>query len=1133
MMRLKGVVTAAFAVGLAAGAEAAWIKEEQLWRMDFSPESMKPFEKSLIQGNSYAPDEGVDGALHCLSTNNVGTRNFGMPLDVKKIAGPILVEARVKGVGVERGERHFAGPNLMIHYFDPTVKKARKRNAWRKLASEFGTFDWKTWSLVDVIPPNVSNLAMVVTLQGCRGELWVDDITIWRAREVPDDAVRPPASNPAADAIPRGLWAGRVRPDARRGVMSGRDLSEDAFRTLWDWGANLIRLQISVPPKGIETDEDYLLALSNRLNGTAVHLDRCRRYGLKACLDLHGGPRTEKTKHAANVVPEGYDTALLRRAWRMIATRFRGDPAVYGYDILNEPSCSAQTWRRVFEETVAEIRTVDATTPVITESLVTYYPPEMNVIYSPHFYTPHCLTHYGVGTQWKVRWSYLNYINGVWWDRDQLRVAMKDVIDFSLAHPDARVYIGEFSCISWVRNADAYLSDCIELFEEYGWDWTYHAFREWPPWDVEKEPDELYDTDPSHIRPAKGDTARKRALLKGLRRGRGTEASADEINVRDYGACGDGVTKDTAAIQRAIDAAAAAGGGTVTVPRGEYLIGTVLLKSNVRLNLCEGSVLKGSPNLGDYLEDERSLAKYYALVGAIAATNVAIVGRGVIDGQGHLFPREKRDAQGQLSLGEKEKRNLRIRTVVFYRSRDIVMEDVSIVRACRWTVFFRECENVTCRRLTLDCFAQPNSDGLDIEAKHVLIEDCDIHCDDDAICLKSHNPDFVVEDVEVRNCRLASTCNLIKLGTASYGGFRDVRIHHCEIVPPRASLRETDLQDSRGFRKIADRLNPDVLGGWRLVPCVPGADAGLTGISGIALQAVDGGFIEKVHIHDITMKGVLTPITIRLGRRHRHPSGRPGFIRDILIENIVGEASSRIANSITGVPGLRPRDITIRNVRLRQKGGGTLQDLEYPIPEVETAYPENTMYDFQALPAWGFYLRHADNVRFENVEFELDGADARGCYVKDDCTGISFVRRYPPKVIALTADGRYALDATATDYLRHGGRAYVVADTKPSRDVTDAVRKGGPLPTGDNAVDGTARLKVVAREHVVPGTMKITADLSDDGREAKVRVAYVSSIAGAVVRGFTVKNPRIGTDTDPQPYELEELGEQFTYEIRR
>ena len=497
-------------------AQAAWVKEEKLWEMNFTPGEMRGLEKGLVKGNHYAQEEGKDGALFCVSTNDVGTRNFTMPLDVSRIAGPVLVEARVKGVGIEHGESPACGPNLMIYYVNPPG--SRKRTAWRKLAGEFGTFDWKTWTLVDVIPSDVSDLSMVVTLQHCRGELWVDDISIWRAKEVPDDDVRPPESNPAADAIPRGRWAGRSRPGAFRGVMSGRDLSEDAFRTLWSWGANLIRLQINVPSDGLETDEDYLHALSNRLNQTEIHVDLCRRYGIKACIDLHGGPRTARTKHASNVIPVNYDTLLLRRSWRMIATRFCGNPVVYGYDVLNEPSCPAATWQRVFEEVVADIRAIDSETPVITESLAKCYPPEMNVIYSPHFYSPHCLTHYGVGTQWKIRWSYLNYIDGVWWNKDQLRVAMKDVIDFSFEHPDARIYIGEFSCIAWVKNADVYINDCIELFNEYGWDWTYHAFREWQPWDVEMEPVELYDTDVGHLRRAKEDTPRKKALLRGLMR---------------------------------------------------------------------------------------------------------------------------------------------------------------------------------------------------------------------------------------------------------------------------------------------------------------------------------------------------------------------------------------------------------------------------------------------------------------------------------------------------------------------------------------------------------------------------------------------------------------------------------------
>ena len=496
-------------------AQGAWVKEEKLWEMNFTPAEMCGLEQNLVMGNSYAPDEGRDGALHCVSTNSCGTRNFSLPLDIARIAGPVLVEARVKGRGIEYGERGSFGPNLMLHYVNPPG--SRKRHAWRKLANEYGTFDWKTWTLVDIVPSDAMGLQMVIVLQCCRGEMWVDGLTIWRAKEIPDADVKPPVSNPVADAIPRGRWAGKVRPGSCRGVMSGHDLSEEAFQTLQSWSVNLIRLQIGVRSKDLANGADYFQLLSNRIEACATTLARCQKYGIKVCLDLHSGPSTETTKHSSNFIPADYNTTLLRKAWRMILKRLGGHPAIYAYDILNEPSCSAATWERVFEEVVADIRMIDSKTPVVTESFARYYPPEMNVIYSPHIYAPHCLTHYGVGNQWKIRWSYLNYINGEWWDKERLRVAMKPYIDFSLAHPDARIYVGEFSCIAWVKNAGAYVNDCIELFEEYGWDWTYHAFRECQTWDVEYEAAEPYDTNLMHLRKAAVDTDRKQALLKGLR----------------------------------------------------------------------------------------------------------------------------------------------------------------------------------------------------------------------------------------------------------------------------------------------------------------------------------------------------------------------------------------------------------------------------------------------------------------------------------------------------------------------------------------------------------------------------------------------------------------------------------------
>ena len=121
----------------------------------------------------------------------------------------------------------------------------------------------------------------------------------------------------------------------------------------------------------------------------------------------------------------------------------------------------------------------------------------------------------GVGGGRAVRWSYNNWINGEFWNKERIREALAPFILFQQKHPEARIYVGEFSCILWAKGAAEYINDCIELFDEYGWDWTYHAFREWPPWSVEYEHAPDYALGQMHK--ATHDTDRKRALLKGLR----------------------------------------------------------------------------------------------------------------------------------------------------------------------------------------------------------------------------------------------------------------------------------------------------------------------------------------------------------------------------------------------------------------------------------------------------------------------------------------------------------------------------------------------------------------------------------------------------------------------------------------
>ena len=412
----------------------------------------------------------------------------------------------------------------------------------------------------------------------------------------------------------------------------------------------------------------------------------------------------------------------------------------------------------------------------------------------------------------------------------------------------------------------------------------------------------------------------------------------------------DGEAPATAALQAAVDKVSASGGGTVRVPAGKYVVAGICLKDNVTLQLDEGAALLGATNHLDYA------GRPLAVVSATGAANVALVGKGTVDGRGWATP-------------VRDNAPHRWKDCLFFRCRNVRVEGVRLVDPASWTCHFRECDGVVARGVTIHGHANFNNDGFDIDSKNVLIEDCTVDSDDDAICLKSDSPDFVCENVEVRNCRLSSNCNFIKFGTASLGGFRNCHIHHCTLLASETSR----LRKWIGLPGVTDKC---------------------TGLAGIALEMVDGGVMEKVHVHDITMlHGVQTPILVRLARRRTHKSGATSFLRDVLIENVTAKSSaSIIASSITGVPGLRPQRVTLRNLDLTVKGGGRAAHAAAQVPEVEKCYPENRMFKMP-LPAYGFYVRHADGVRFENVKLRWAGGDEeREAVVQDDCTGVTFTK---------------------------------------------------------------------------------------------------------------------------------------------
>lgn len=439
------------------------------------------------------------------------------------------------------------------------------------------------------------------------------------------------------------------------------------------------------------------------------------------------------------------------------------------------------------------------------------------------------------------------------------------------------------------------------------------------------------------------------ALVAGLGLMWGSLGAADAVGAKPG---------ETASLQARIDAAAAAGGGVVRISPGDHLVSDLELKSNVTLELPAGARLVASTNYLDYTTFENVSR---AMLWATNAVNVTVCGKGEIDGRGWAAVMKSGDAR-------------RWKFAVFYRVKGVRMEGITLRDSGSWGCYFKECEDVYAARVKMRSLKNHNNDGFDIDAKNVLIENCDLDTDDDAICLKSDNPDFICENVEVRNCRLASNCNHIKFGTSSFGGFRNVRIHDCELVPCSTNIIP-QIKNSKGSAND-----------------IPGWDKREIGSRcGLALECVDGGFLENVHIRNIKMnRSCQTPIFVRLGRRHAAPENRVSYLKDVVIENISGESMSYLASSITGVPGLRPAQVTLRNINLTVKGGGPQDEVARPVPEAEKKYPENRMFSRQMLPAYGFYIRHADGIVFERVRVNYTGKDeGRPAVFADDATAVT------------------------------------------------------------------------------------------------------------------------------------------------
>ncbi len=427
------------------------------------------------------------------------------------------------------------------------------------------------------------------------------------------------------------------------------------------------------------------------------------------------------------------------------------------------------------------------------------------------------------------------------------------------------------------------------------------------------------------------------------------------FDITDFGAGDDTTHLSTEAIQKAIDACTAAGGGIVEVPAGSYKTGSLMLRSNVNLHLQAGATLYGSTDIADYTPVTSSYVSLRTgiptiqLIYADSVEHVAITGEGTIDGRGKAFPKLSWNDEGIT----------RPHLLRIIRGRDIKVSGVTLRNSGCWMQHYLACDRVHIDGITVNNRNNYNNDALDLDGCHdVTVTNMIADSDDDAITLKSTSP-RLCEDVVISNCVVSSHCNAIKLGTETNGGFRNIIIRGIAVKPSAD-------QTSQYF----------------------GYPGGI-GHSAISLEIVDGGTMSNVDISDITIRGTESPIFIRLADRARpyskdHPVEGVGSISGVVLHDILIDGAGPSGSSITGIEGHPVSDILLHDITIRHAGGQPATAV--PTDEKVAEYPESTMWGI--LPAQGFWLNHARDITFRNVKVVASSPDARPIYKLDDCENI-------------------------------------------------------------------------------------------------------------------------------------------------
>ncbi len=532
--------------------------------------------------------------------------------------------------------------------------------------------------------------------------------------------------------------------------------------------------------------------------------------------------------------------------------------------------------------------------------------------------------------------------------------------------------------------------------------------------------------------------------------------TAGSFDVKSFGATGDGKTLDTAAINQAIDAAVAAGGGTVLFPAGNYLSYSIHLKSNITLHLEQGATIiaadppaaGGAPSgPGGYdLAEPNPQWDMYQDFGHSHFHNSLMWGEAIenvsIEGSGRIWGKGLSRGQGAQIPGVGNK------SISLKNCHNVLLRDFSIFHGGHFGILATGIDNLTIDNLKIDT----NRDGMDVDAcRNVRISNCYVNSPwDDGICLKA---DYAIgrakqtEFVTITNCYVSGCWEEGTLLDGTYKRFApDARIPHTGRI-------KFGTESNGGFRNIA------------ISNCV------FEGCQGLALESVDGAILEDITVTNLSMRDIVSaPIFLRLGDRLRGPDNTPvGTLKRVIVSNLVcSNCVSRLGSIISGIPGHLIEDVKISNVQVLHQGGGTKEDAAYQPPEYEDTYPEPTMFvsgprpngrgadgqwhpegkgrgaaagrgsgapgapgapatpggrgataaagsagrggrggaggapsgpaNLHSMPSHGFYVRHVKGIQFDNIEIRTEKEDLRPAFVLDEVQDADFFRIKVPQV---------------------------------------------------------------------------------------------------------------------------------------